>query len=191
MKDGLTASKVLRDARFLWIVFRAIEGDSLWTRRAENFGHFIRPVVAEVIGDDLDSRRKIRGHCTVGSVLKFGDGIHKSTRNVERRHADVDVEHNSPEGGASGGIESLEGMKHGTETILTILLCGEKVTIFSSLNRRSRCALLNDEVEGGDERQEIPSPLGQVRIAISVQNRVGMTLKKGRQDHSLVKLFRV
>jgi hypothetical protein len=127
----------------------------------------------------------------MSSVLKFGDGIHKSTRNVERRHADVDVEHNPPEGGASGGIKSLEGKKHGTEAILAILLCGEKVTIFSSLNRRSRCAFLNDEVEGGDERQEIPSPLVQVGIAISVQNRVGMTLKKGRQDRSLVKLFRV
>jgi hypothetical protein len=167
-EHGLTFEKVVRNGRFRWIVFRALEGNSFWTWCSENFSQCICPVVAEVIGDDLDFRRKIRGHCALGSFLKFGDCFHKSTRNVERGHADVDIEHDPSEGGASGGVESLEGKKHLTEAILAILFRREKVTILSSSNCLSGGALLDDEVKGRDKGLEIPLPLGQVGIAKSV-----------------------
>jgi len=98
-------------------------------RRSKNFSQCIRPVVAEVCGEDLDFGREIRGHCALGSLLEFGDRLHKSSSNVERRHADVDVEHDLSEGGTSGGVESLEGEKHLTEVALTVLFRREKVTI--------------------------------------------------------------
>lgn len=101
----------------------------------------------------------------MGSLLKFGDRIHKSARKVERGHADVDVEHYLSERGASGGVESLEGKKQRTEAILAVLLRREKVTVLSSSNCLDGSAFLDDEVEGRDERLEIPRPHGQVGIA--------------------------
>lgn len=101
----------------------------------------------------------------MGSLLKFGDCIHKSAGEVERGHADVDVEHDLSERGASGGVESLEGKKQRTEAILAVLLRREKVTVFSGSNCLDGGAFLDDEVEGRDERLEIPLPHGQVGIA--------------------------
>ena len=126
---GFTFEEVVGNACFRWIVFRALKGNDFWARRSENFSQRIGPVVTKVIGDDLDSRRKIRGHRALGSFLKSGDCLHKSTRNVERGHADVDIEHGLSERGASRGVESLEGKKHWTEAILAILLRREKISI--------------------------------------------------------------
>ena len=95
----------------------------------------------------------------MGSILKFGDRFHKSPSKVERGHADVDVEHDLSERGTSGGVESLEGKKQLTETILAILLRREKVTVPSGSNCLSGSASLDDKVKGGDERLEIPLPL--------------------------------
>ena len=100
----------------------------------------------------------------MGSTLKLGDRVHKSTRNVEWGHADVDVEHDLSEGGASRGIESLEGKKHRAEVILAILLRREKITVLASSNRLSGGTLLDDEVEGGDKGLEIPLPLSKIGI---------------------------
>lgn len=110
----------------------------------------------------------------MGSFLKSGDRLHKGTGNIEWRHADVDIEHNLSEGGASGGVKSLEGNKHTTEVILAVLFLGEKVTVLPSSNCQGGGALLNDEIEGGNKRLEIPFSPGQVGIAISTQVRIGM-----------------
>ena len=114
----------------------------------------------------------------MGSVLEPGDCVHKGTRDVEWRHADVDIEHDLSEGGASGGIESLESNKHLTEIILTVLFLREKVTILPSSNCHIGCALLDDEVKGRDEGLGVPSLLGQVGVAVSVQNKVDTVLQK-------------
>ena len=124
----------------------------------------------------------------MGSLLKFGDRIHKSARKVERGHADVDVEHYLSERGASGGVESLEGKKHLTEAVLTILLRREKITVLSSSNCLSRSTLLDDEIKGGSKREEIPLPLGHVGITKPAQNGISITLR-GKRDHSLGKLL--
>ena len=101
----------------------------------------------------------------MGSVLEPGDCVHKGTRDVEWRHADVDIEHDLPEGGASGGVESLEGKKQLTEAILAILFRRETITILCSSNCLDGSTLLDDEVKGGDERLEVPLPLVQVGVA--------------------------
>lgn len=160
-----TSEKIVRNVRFLWVIFRTIEENGTWTWCSENFSQRVRPVVPEVIGGDPDFRRKIRGYCALGSILKFGNGIHKSTRNIERGHADVDIEHDLPEGGASGGVESLEGKKQLTEAILAILFRRETITILCSSNCLDGSTLLDDEVKGGDERLEVPLPLVQVGVA--------------------------
>ena len=161
---GPTSEEVVCDARFLWIVFRAVEVNVSWAGCSKNVSQRVCPVIAEVIGDDLDSRREVRGHCALGSTLKFGYRFHKSTRNVEWGHADVDVEHYLSESGASGGVESLEGKKHWTEVILPILLRREKITVLAGSNCLSGGTLLDDEVKGGDKGLEIPLPLGQFGI---------------------------
>jgi len=174
----ITFQKVVGNGRFRWIIFRTVKGNCCWTLDPEDFGQCVCPVVAEVIGDDLDSRREIRWHCALGSFLEFGDCVHKSTRNVEWRHADVDVKHDLSEGGAGGGVESLEGEKHPTEVILAILFPREKIPILPGSNCYSGGAPLDDEVKGRDKGLEIPRPLGQVGTTISVQNGIGMTLQK-------------
>ena len=143
-----------------------------------------------MIGGDPNFRRKVRGYCALGSTLKFGDGIHKSTRNIERGHADIDIEHDLSEGGASGGVESLEGKKQLTEAILAVLFRREKITILSSSNCLGGSTLLDDEVKGGDERLEVPLPLGQVGVAKSVWS-VSIALQERRQERSPSKLLRV
>ena len=80
----------------------------------------------------------------MGSVLEPGDCVHKGTRDVEWRHADVDIEHDLSEGGANGGVKSLEGNKHLAEIIPTDLFLREKVTILPSSNCHIGCALLDD-----------------------------------------------
>ena len=62
----------------------------------------MRPIVSEVISGDLDPRRKTRGQSALSTVLKFGNRIHKGPGDVERGHADVDIEYDPSEGGASG-----------------------------------------------------------------------------------------
>jgi len=190
-EQGLTFQKVVRDARFRWIVFRTVKVNISRAWCSKDFSQCVRPVVAEVIGEDLDSRRKIRGYRALASVLKFGDSFHKSTRNVEWRHAHVDVEHDLTKGGASGGVESLEGEKHLTEAILAILFRREKVAILPGSDCRSRGALLDDEVKGRDKRLEVPLPLAQVCIAISVQNSIDLTIREGGGDRSPGKLLGV
>jgi hypothetical protein len=133
-----------------------------------------------VVCNDCDSRRKIRGHCAVGSVPESGYGVHKRTGNVECCHADVDVENDLPEGGENGGVESLEGKKHLTEVILAILFRREKITMISDLDCHSGGALPDNNVKGGDKWTEIPPPLSWVGITISVQNGVDITPQEGR-----------
>ena len=87
------------------------------------------PIVPEVSSGDLDPRRKTRGQRALSSVLKFGNRVHKGSGNVERGHADVDIEYDPSEGGASGGVESFEGKKQLTEAVLAILLRREKITV--------------------------------------------------------------
>ena len=122
----------------------------------------------------------------MGSVLEPGDRVHKSSSDVEWRHADVDVEYDLSEGGASGGVESLEGKEHLTEATLTILFRREKVTILARSNCHVGGVPLDDEVKGRDERLEIPFPLGQVGITVPVQGGVGVALQKGRHATHLV-----
>jgi hypothetical protein len=127
----------------------------------------------------------------LGSVPESGNGVHKGTRGVERRHADVDVEHDPSEGGKNGGVESLEGKKQLTEAFLAIFFIREKVTMPSSLNCHSGGALSDDEVKGGNKGLEIPLPLNHVGVTISVQNGVDMTPQKGIQKSSPGKVSRV
>ena len=187
----LTTQKVCRNGHLRLLVFRAIKVDGFWTRCSENFSQRIRPVVAKVCGDDLDFGREVRGHSALGSLLEFGDRVHKSPSEVEWCHADVDVEHDLSEGGTSGGIESLEGKEHLTEAILTILFRREKVTVLAGSNCHVGGVPLDDEVKGRDERLEIPLPLSQIGVTIAVQGRVSMALQKGRQGRLPGKLLRV
>lgn len=141
-------------------------------------------------GDDLDSRREFRGQCALGSVLKPGDRFHKSTGNVEWRHARVDIEHHLSEGRTDGEAESPNRVKHLTEAELMYgLPLREKVAIIPASNCDSRGTLPNDEVEGRDQRPEVPPPLAQVFIAISVQNWVDVILRAGRGNCSPSKLL--
>jgi len=161
-------------------------------RCSENFTQCICPVVAKVIGDDPNSSRKTRGQCALGSVLKSGDRFHKSTRNEEWRHAHVDIQHYLSDGRTNAEAVSPNGVKHLTEADLMYRLpLREKVAIIPASNCRSGDALPNDEVEGRDQRLEVPPPLAQVFIAVSVQNRIGMVLRGGRGDCSPSKLLRI
>ena len=168
MKPRLTAQKVCRNGHSRLVVF-PIKVNGFWTRRSENFSQRVRPVVAEVRGEDLDFRREVRGHCALGPILEPGDRVHEGSSDVEWCHADVDVEHDLSEGGTSRGVESFEGKEHLTETILTILFRREKVTIPPGSNRHFGCVPLDDEVEGRDERLEIPFSLSQVGITKAVK----------------------
>lgn len=116
----------------------------------------------------------------MGSVHESGYSVHKRAGNVECRHADVDIEHDLPEGGENGGVESLEGKKHLTEVILAILFRREKVTMISDLDCHGGGALPDNNVKGGDKWMEIPSPPSRVGITISVQNGVDITPQEGR-----------
>ena len=177
----LTAQKVCRNGHLRLLVLRAIEVNGFRTSCPENFSQCIRPVVAKVCGEDLDFRREIRGHCALGSLLEFGDRVHKSPSDVEWCHADVDVKHDLSKGGTSGGVESLEGEKHLTKAILTILFRREKVTVLAGSNCHVRGVPLDDEVKGRDEGLEIPLPLSQVGVTIAVQGRVSARHHK-RED---------
>lgn len=136
--------------------------------------------MAKVISNELDLPGKLRGQPALGVLLELGYRIHKSARNIEWRHADIDIEHDSSKGGASGGVESFEGVKHLTENvILAILFPREKITILASSNCQSGGTLLDDKVEGRNEGLEIPFPLRQVGITISM-NRVGKVAQNVR-----------
>jgi len=175
-EHGLTALEVCRNGHLRLFVFRAIKVNGFRTRFPEDFSQRVRPVVAEVCGDDLDFRRERRGHCALGSILESVDRVHKSPGDVEWCHADVDIEHDLSEGGTSGRIESLEGVEHLAEVVLTILFRREKITILPRANCDVGGPLLDDEVKGRDERLEIPLPLSQVGVTVTAQGGVGMVL---------------
>lgn len=63
-------------------------------------------------GDELNFLRKLGGQCALGPLLESRYGLQKTARNIERRHANVNIEHDPSEGGASGGVESFESKKH-------------------------------------------------------------------------------
>ena len=149
-------------------------------------------VVAEVVGDEFNFTRKLGWQRPLGSLLEFRYRLHKTARNVERRHADVDIEHDPSEGGAGGGVESLEGEKHSTEDlILAILLRRKKVSILPGTHRLSGGALLDNKVESGNKWLEIPLPLAQIAMTKSVQGGIGMALQAVGQHHSPGKLVRI
>ena len=113
----------------------------------------------------------------MGSLLEPRDRLWKGTRDVEWSHADVHIEHDASEGGANGAVEPLEGEKHLAETVLTILLRREKISIKPNPGSLGGSTPLDDKVEGRDDGLEIPLPLGQIGIAISVQDTFGVALK--------------
>ena len=143
-----------------------------WARFSKNFGQSEYLVVAEMFGHQLDLPRKPRGECALRSLLKFGYRFHQSPSNVEWCHADVDVEHDPPEGGTSGGVESLESEKHLTEgVVLAVLLPGEKVAVLPSSDCLGGCTLLYDKVEGGNKGLEIQLSLSELSVTVPVLSK--------------------